>query len=61
MEIKVYKTDNKAFPWRAEDEDGHYIDGRTKEAAMNALKTMFHLIPKVSQDQTVSIPKEVKL
>lgn len=61
MDVKVYKTDNKAFPWRAEDAEGHYIDGRTKESAMNALRTMFHLMPKVSENQSITIPNEVHL
>ena len=61
MDIKAYRINNKTFPWRAEDAEGHYIDGKTKEAAMNALRTMFHLIPKVTEDQSVSIPNEVHI
>lgn len=61
MEIKVHRTDNKAFPWRAEDDEGHYMDGRTKEAAITALKTMFYILPKVHEQQCVAIPNEVRL
>ena len=61
MNIKVYKTKDPRFPWTAEDEDGHSVNARTKDAAINTLKTLYQIIPKVSEQQVVSIPNEVQL
>jgi len=61
MEIKTYRTKNKKFPWTAEDSEGHKIEAVTKESAVNALKNVFHLLPKIAEDQRVVIPNEVKI
>jgi len=61
MEIKTYRTNNKRFPWTAEDSEGHKIEAATKEAAVNALKNLFHLLPSIADDQRVTIPNEVKI
>ena len=61
MDIKVYKTNNKKFPWTAEDNEGHSVNARTKDAAINTLRTMYQLVPKIIKDQTTAISNEVKL
>lgn len=58
MDIKVYKTTNALFPWTAEDTEGHKVNGATKEAAVNGLRNIYQLLPKV---HTQSVPNEVKL
>ena len=57
MEIKVYRTNDKRFPWTAEDSEGHSVNAVTKDAAINALKNIYQLLPKVSLPQL----NEVKL
>lgn len=59
MDIKVYKTGNKRFPWRAEDAEGHSIDAVTKDAAINCLKNMYHILPTAQNNQHFDIPSEV--
>ena len=61
MDIKIYKTKDPRFPWTAEDSEGHSVNGRTKEAAMNTLRIMYQITPKIHEQQEVSIPNEVKL
>lgn len=57
MEIKAYRTNNKRFPWTAEDSEGHSVNAVTKDAAINALKNIYQLLPKVPIPQL----NEVKL
>ena len=61
MEIKTYKTKDPRFPWAAEDSEGHVVNAKTKDSAINALRTLYQLVPKISEQQVVSIPNEVKL
>ena len=61
MEIKTYKTKDPRFPWVAEDNEGHVVNAKTKDAAINTLKTLYQLVPKISEQQVVSISNEVKL
>ena len=61
MEIKTYKTNNPRFPWTAEDDEGHSVEAKTRFAALNTLKTLYHILPKVRDNQRVDIPNEVKL
>lgn len=61
MDIKVYKTNNTRFPWTAEDAEGHKVNGSTKQAAINTLRNLYQILPKVHEDQSVKIPNEVKL
>lgn len=61
MEIKTYKTNDPRFPWAAKDSEGHVVNAKTKDAAINILRTLYQLVPKISEQQVVSISNEVKL
>lgn len=61
MDIKVYKTKDPKFPWTAEDTEGHSINARTKDAAINTLRNLYQIVPKIPSQQVVDIPNEVKL
>lgn len=61
MEIKTYRTNNKRFPWTAEDSEGHSVNAVTKDAAINALKNIYQLLPKASIPQNIGSFNEVKL
>ena len=57
MEIKAYRTNNKRFPWTAEDSEGHSVNA----VAINALKNIYQLLPKVPIPQNIGSFNEVKL
>ena len=61
MELKVYRTNNPRFPWTAEDNEGHSVKARTKDAAINTFRLIYKIVPKISEDQRVPITNEVKL
>lgn len=59
-ELKVYKTNNKNFPWRAEDSEGRFIDARTKVAAINMYNALYNLT-KCKQNVEISDEMKVKM
>lgn len=54
MEIKTYKTNNKKYPWRAEDSDGNYVDAATKESAINMLRSFYDESPVQDQNNVAN-------
>ena len=61
MEIKTYRENRKDYPWVAEDSEGHKVNAATKEAAINVLQSLYHILPGVADQQRVAIPTDARL